>query len=132
MMDEESSESARSELRGVTRAELARSVRRAADAGIPVAVVDLLGSGQEFTPSRGRVGRWYRPDENVVRELGKPGIGALAAGVALYPPPDPETERVIVLPMAQRNWLPYEENLERILAVVVDTEEKSRSRGSQD
>jgi hypothetical protein len=129
-MDEESSGTAPFELDGATRANLARSVRRATEASIPVAVVDLLGPGQEFTPSRGKAGAWYRSDEIAVRDLGAAGAGGLAAGIALYPPPGSGTERVIVLPLERRNWLPYEEALERVLAELVAREEQSRGEGS--
>ena len=114
-----------------TRGALARFVRRAVAAGVPVAVVDLLGPGRRFTPSRGDVGAWYRPDEIAVRELGSSGAGGLAAGLALYPPPGPDVGRVIVLPMERGNWLAHADSLERTLAELVDAEERSRDGGPE-
>jgi hypothetical protein len=102
------------------RDELARFVRRALDAGSTVAVVDLLAPGEPFEPSRGSSGAWYQPDEIAVRDLAPEGRGALDGGLALYPPPDPETRRVIVLSLDDGNWLPYDEALERTLVELVD------------
>jgi hypothetical protein len=95
----------------VTSDELSRSVRRAADADLPVAVVELHASGEVFTPTRGQPGARYRGSEVAVRPLSD--WGALAGDLMLYPPPDEGIERVIVLPLEERNWLPHDDELER-------------------
>jgi hypothetical protein len=103
-----------------TRDELAGFVRRALEAGSTVAVVDLTGSGEQFEPSRGAAGAWYKPDEFSVRDLAAEGKGVLDAGLALYPPPGPDTRRVIVLALDHGNWLPYDEALEHTLVELVN------------
>ena len=103
-----------------SRDELSRFVRRALDAGSTVAVVDLQGSGDPFEPSRGGTGAWYRPEEFSARDLAVEGKGVLDGGLALYPPPGPDTRRVIVLALDDGNWLPYDEALERTLVELVD------------
>jgi hypothetical protein len=102
-----------------SRDELARFVRRALDAGSTVAVVDLLTPGEPFEPSRGASGAWYQPDDISVRDLAEEGRGALDGGLALYPPPGPDTRNVIVLALDDGNWLPYDETLEQTLAELV-------------
>jgi hypothetical protein len=104
----------------VTREELSRLVRRALDAGSTVAIVDLLAAGEPFEPSRGSSGAWYQPDEIAVRDLAAEGRGALDGGLALYPPPAPETRHVIVMARDDGNWLPYDEALERTLVELVE------------
>ena len=103
-----------------SRDELARFVRRALDAGSTVAVVDLVGPGEPFEPSRGGSGVWYQPEEISVRDLAAGGRGALDKGLALYPPPDPDSRHLIVLALDDGNWLPYDEALEHILVELVN------------
>lgn len=99
--------------------DLVAAVRRAAGAGIPVAIVDLLGPGAAFAASRGDAGTRYAPGEAVVHELSGWGAGALDGGLSLYPAPEPGTRRVVVLLLEGRNWLPHEEGLERAVADAV-------------
>jgi hypothetical protein len=113
-----------------TGEDLAPSVRRAADADIPVAVVDLLSPGATFTPSRGQVGARYAPGETTIRELSTWGAGAFDAGLSLYPPPDPATKRVIVLPLESRNWLRHDDALERVVTELVVRAQASRGETS--
>lgn len=103
----------------MTSDELSRSVHRAADARLPVAVVELHASGEVFTPSRGRPGVRYRGSEIAVRTLSGWGAGALDGDVMLYPPPEAGVDRVILLPLADRNWLPHDDELERTVVELV-------------
>ena len=98
---------------------LARAVRRAAEAASPIVVADLVGSGQPFTPSRGERGTRYGAEAMRLRDIMKGGARKLTSGLALYPQPDPGVQRVIVLAMDDRNWLPYDEELERTLLEIV-------------
>jgi hypothetical protein len=93
--------------------DLTRAVRRATEAGIPVADVRLNGPGSPLEPARGEAGALYRADEISVRELTLPGSGALDGGAVLHPPPQEGVRRVIVVPLKHGNWLPYSEALER-------------------
>jgi hypothetical protein len=98
---------------------LAAAVGRAAAAGIPVAVIELLAAGAPFTPPRGPVGARYAASEISVRALSAWGAGALDGGLSLYPAPEPETRRVILLLLEERNWLPHDDALERMVAGAV-------------
>ncbi|MEA2192736.1 MAG: hypothetical protein QOI73_2857 [Solirubrobacteraceae bacterium] len=98
---------------GIAADELAKAVRRATEAGLPVADVKLRGPGREFAPSRGANGRRYRPDEVSVRKLTLPDSDQLDGGISLYPPPGEDVRRLIVVPLERGNWLAYSEELEK-------------------
>ena len=105
--------------RGPSDEQLARALRRAADARSPVAVVELHAHGRQLEPSRGTPGAMYQPHEISVRYLAE-GSSAFDGGLVLYPPPDPDVRRVIVLPLDDANWLPYDAALERTVAKLTD------------
>jgi hypothetical protein len=96
-----------------TTGELSRSVHRAAEAGLPVSVVELHAPGEVFTPPRGRPGARYPGSGIAVRTLSDWGNAAPAGDVMLYPAPEARIERVILLPLEDRNWLPHDDDLER-------------------
>lgn len=100
--------------------ELAQAVRRASEAGVPVADVELRGPGQEFAPSRGANGMRYQPEEISVRKLTLPDSDQLDGAISLYPPPGEDVRRVIVVPLQRGNWLPYSEELERMVATAAE------------
>ena len=95
---------------------LTRAVRRASEAGVPVADVELRGPGLEFEPSRGATGMRYQPEAISVRKLTLPDSDQLDGGISLYPPPGEDVRRVIVVPLERGNWLPYSEELEQAVA----------------
>jgi hypothetical protein len=99
--------------------DLAHWVRRAQEAAVPVAVVELLGPGARLAPSRGGAGTRYPAEEISVRELSPWGTGLLASGIFLYPPPDETTTRIIVLPMEKGNWLRYDDDLEAEVTEII-------------
>ena len=101
-----------------TSRDIARAVARATAAGLPVADVELRGTGVEFEPSRGQPGMRYAAHEIVIRELTQAGSGALDAGISLYPPPPADVRRIIVLPLDGGNWLPFSEQLEHVVVQV--------------
>jgi hypothetical protein len=101
---------------GIAADELAKAVRRATEAGLPVADVELLAPGREFAPSRGANGRRYQPHEISVRKLTLPDSDQLDGGISLYPPPGEDVTRVIVVPLERGNWLAYSEELEQAVA----------------